>query len=277
MLEKYIANWSASRKTPQHSFGQLLRHGSNLFVTDDHEYWNNYPYFMTYGPNLWSGQYREAYTRVAMDLVDLFQFVPPTLRTLTIGSGPHPVSVAVLDGRRKRDAAANRAHHPADLARLGKFLHEAKGPAVLVLSQPLFQESVGWLSRTFVDRGYADLEDYGALVDAIAACPHDVLVLSGDVHGGYVASARRAAARGRREQWIVEVVASPLSLVTPGGYLEETPAFAYPEHGKGQKSGPYGRIQSHLGPVRKNQAAVLKLAPQQNLWAASGSGRSPSA
>jgi hypothetical protein len=167
--------------------------------------------------------------------------------------------VAVLDGRRKRDAKTNRAHTPADLKELATFLRAAPGPAVVVLSQPLFQESVGWLQRTFVDRGFSDLEDGGELVDALAGCPHDVLILSGDIHGGSVTSAKRSAAGGRREQLIVEVIASPLSLVEPGRYLPELPEFAYPEPRAGQKSGPYSRLSHLFGPVQKNHAALVKL------------------
>jgi hypothetical protein len=94
-----------------------------------------------------------------------------------------------------------------------------------------------------------------------------VLVLSGDIHGGSVASARRSAARGRREQMIVEVIASPLSLVEPGRYLPELPSFAYPEPRERQKSGPYSRLSHHFGPVQKNHAALIKL------WSAGGSVR----
>ena len=57
---------------------------------------------------------------------------------------------------------------------------------------------------------------------AIVAAKHDLLVLSGDIHGGRIA----ASVRGGRS--IFEVVSSPIALCKPGKYHKDIAARSFP-------------------------------------------------
>ena len=255
LLDKYLTNWGA-REPSTSQFGALLRTGSNLMLSDDHEFWNNYPMPAIYAPRLaplLGGAERAGwFVTAARELLAQFQGVPPLFRHYQLAG----VSLIALDGRRRR--SATRAHPPELLRQLAGALAQARGPVLLVLGQPLFEPAAArraarWVRSHITDLTLADLDDYRELVQLIAKTGKDVMVLSGDIHGGRVTSVRSA------RQNIFEVVSSPLSLVTPSlRYRDELPTDEYPDlpgtHPK------YTRIMAQQGPVTGNQGALLCLS-----------------
>ena len=83
----------------------------------------------------------------------------------------------------------------------------ARARAILVLGQPIFTGGAG-LKGYIADWGLPDFDQYRDLVRCLASTPHDIVVLTGDVHFGRVAS---CTAPGGRQ--IVELIASPFALV----------------------------------------------------------------
>lgn len=260
IVDKYLTNWSPRRDDAQ--FGKLLRRGTNLFLSDDHEFWNNYPFPLIYSVTLdkgLGGAERAAwFAEAARAALAAFQRVDTALRSFRIGGGREAVNLFALDGRVQRDKGTERAHPKEALRALKEGLRASSGPAIVCLSQPLLQPAAGHLGRIcrkkVTDLVLSDLTDFPELVDALAACPHDILLLSGDIHGGRIASVART--RGK----IVEVIASPLSLVKPGDFCSDLPTHKYP--GISGSHAPYGPIRVQSGPVESNHAALLSLSRQ---------------
>jgi hypothetical protein len=86
-----------------------------------------------------------------------------------------------------------------------------KGPGVLVLPQPLLKGGGSKTDRTLLD--FQESDRFGAVFERSLARPdpHDILILTGDIHTGRLSSAEIVGLNGR----IHELVASPASLVTP--------------------------------------------------------------
>jgi hypothetical protein len=200
-----------------------------MFLADDHEFWNNYPY-----PSLLSSLSRddpELYRRGAQALFSLFQSValgatPPTFQQFSVGDPPQ-ISFATLDARYHR--TRDRSFAPGDLKAVDRWLRGLTCPGVLVLSQPLFDYSTRPWSCTG-DAYPANYKDYGELVAAIVrpGIPHDLVILSGDNHGGRIARTRV----GGRAVW--EIISSPLALCYPRLRWHDEPAqreFPRPRRG----------------------------------------------
>ena len=111
---------------------------------------------------------------------------------------------------------------PAALDDLMRWLRAPaeRWPSVLVIAAPLFTKPAGWFGSTFADRTLANYKQYPQLVDAVLESPRSLLVLGGDVHFGRVAVSRRSA-----DLELVEIVASPLALVSDlvGGSFTDAP------------------------------------------------------
>jgi hypothetical protein len=119
------------------------------------------------------------------------------------------MSICIADTRVNRSDGTERFMSDPDLAEISAWARGLDAPGCLVIGQLLFTAKAGWKGR-FSDWGLADFKQFQALVAALADAPHSVIVLTGDVHFGRVAVCEVAPGRE-----IVEVVASPLSLVAP--------------------------------------------------------------
>ena len=91
------------------------------------------------------------------------------------------------------------------------WIANLKAPGVLCVGQPLFQGPTG-ISGNIADWNLPDFAQYATLVRALLDAPQSVIVLTGDVHFGRVASATTPSGHE-----IIEIIASPTSLVTGGG------------------------------------------------------------
>jgi hypothetical protein len=176
---------------------RLLQTAPTVFCPDDHDIWNEYR--KDHVPDD-----RMGWHRLALELLDAVQ-----TRECWQAFDVAPLSFLVLDTRRERTKAEFVSSDV--LERTLTWLAKLKGPGVLVTGQPLFGEP--W--RPFRIRLGSDLSDrrfrsqYAALAAAISSAPHSIVLLSGDVHWGRVASATEP---GKNTAQVVEVIASPLAL-----------------------------------------------------------------
>jgi hypothetical protein len=201
-LGTYAAAW-----TQDPGFRQLLRDGATMFTSDDHDFWNNAPNPSITAPQTYVRSIREAWWQVALALGDAFQPRPdPARRTVVVGD----LTIHVPDTRRGRSEGTRTLLPDDELRAIEGWARTLPGPGCLVLGQVLFAGQTGWKGK-FTDWGLPDFgDDYARIVKAVRSAPHAVVILTGDVHFGRVAVFRPASGVE-----IVEVVASPLSLIFP--------------------------------------------------------------
>ena len=219
LLNKYLATWRQG--DAQSGFAAILQTGSTWFLADDHEFWNNHP---NWSPLLATRRAddRREWAAIATDLFAAFSGTPG--RALTAGQRffVGPVEFYLADTRFGRRAGSDVFMDPAALDDLMRWLRAPgdRWPSVLVIAAPLFTEPAGWFSSTFADRTLANYRQYPQLVDAVLESPRSLLILGGDVHFGRVAVSRRSA-----DLELVEIVASPLALVSDlvGGSFTAAP------------------------------------------------------
>jgi len=201
-LDAYWATWTS----PGTSLAQVLARGPNWFMSEDHEFWNNYPYRNAAGFDTWLpwGAGKDAYKQIANELYERFQS-PAAFTKIDVS----PVSFALLDTRRYRDDRKHQLCRPDDFKQFAKWVGNLSGPGVLVTGQPIFGEESGLLG-TVMDLSLPDYDQYEDVLRALAAAHQPIILLSGDVHFGRIANTRR-----RTGPDLVEIIASPLALV-PG-------------------------------------------------------------
>ena len=203
LIEIYLAAW-----TQAPGFHDLLADGPNLFTSDDHDYWNNAPHWSVTAPATMKEDLRGKWWVAAHELYEAFQRPMPGTRRVEMDG----LSVLVADTRTERSADPKpdgRFMSDVDLKAVGDWARSLETPGCLVVGQLLFSGTAGWKGR-FTDYGLPDFPQYQALVAALGTARHTVIVLSGDVHFGRVAVCEIVPGRE-----VVEVVASPLSLVAP--------------------------------------------------------------
>lgn len=213
--------------------GGLLKLGGNICTTDDHEFWNDYPIQpnATFWPSLTSAPFRRTMEREALKYVDAYQRVQPTY-SFEIGS-PAQLSFFVADTRMFREPKSGKFMRDQDFNQLLSWVNALESPGILVVGQPLFSTAV---SRRVMDIIIADHnlpyfhEQYLKLVDKLLHSPHDILVLTGDIHYGRIATAsvKGDASADVPEHKIVEVTASPLSLldkISEGHHSKDSPVL----------------------------------------------------
>lgn len=201
--------------------GYFLSHGANICASDDHEFWNDYPNrppLLSNLPGLRGRDTRAEWDATARDFIRKVQLAEPVV-TFDLGDD---LSFFVADTRINRDvidrdrdddpatAEPPRFMRPEDFEALISWIQGLRSPGVLVIGQPLLARGGSALDRCMPDFP----GQYDRLCQALAAAPHDVAVLSGDVHFGRVARieiARRDRARPTR---LFEVISSPMALVS---------------------------------------------------------------
>jgi hypothetical protein len=214
--DNYVSTW-----TQQGGFGQLLAEGANYFSSDDHEFWNNAPSRGVYAVDTWTEASRNAWRDAARELYATFQN-PSTMAEVRV----EPLSIFIADTRFNRDA--DRLMPEAEWAKLLSWVNGLTTPGMLIVGQPIFDSKHG-VGGNVLDWGLADYEQYTTLARALSTSVHSILVLTGDVHFGRVAS---CALRSGGE--VIEVISSPLTLVdkSAGGTWsaapEKFPAFDIP-------------------------------------------------
>ncbi|MDF1630418.1 MAG: hypothetical protein P1U78_11530 [Alcanivoracaceae bacterium] len=190
----YALHWQA--------LGSILTRGGTWMLPDDHEYWNDYPFYDSLLPTLLPlklSSVRRAWSRASRDGVSNIQR-SALIETFSIGN---ELSFCVADLRSYR--RGKRFLPDQAFARLCDWARGLACPGVLLVPQPVI---VGDQSLERNLRGFP--EQYSALLAALGSSGHDVVLLSGDVHFGRIASVPLGSQGGK----LVEIISSPLSNLT---------------------------------------------------------------
>ena len=193
IADDYAQHWRA--------LGSILSRGGTWMLPDDHEYWNDYPFYKSVIPTLQAlriSAVRKAWDAAAQDGVRHVQRCPD-VEVMTLGQD---LSVCFADFRSYRD---EEQLMPDEMFK--KVVQWAEGlqsPGILVSPQPLIVEKE--MERNLLSYQ----EQYAALLKALSLSGHDVVLLSGDVHFGRIASVKLGDSGSR----LIEIIASPLSNLT---------------------------------------------------------------
>ncbi len=184
--------------------GSILSHGATWMLPDDHEFWNDYPFYKSLIPQLQAlrlRHVRKAWDAVATDGVRNVQR-SAAFETFSIGKD---LSVCIADFRSNRDD--NGFTTPANLRKITKWASELRSPGLFIASQPLIVEENNTEKNLLSYK-----QQYAQLLKALAASGHDIVLLSGDVHFGRISTTQLGnEAKGPR---LIEIIASPLSNLT---------------------------------------------------------------
>jgi hypothetical protein len=194
IADDYALHWQA--------LGSILGCGGTWMLPDDHEYWNDYPFYDGLIPALLSlkiARVRSTWTASASDAVKNIQR-SPVVEIFSVGQD---LSVCLADLRSHRSK-----HQFITQDGFAQLLSWARGlcsPGVLVIPQLLIDEE---------DKHERNLlsftKQYRELLQALAHTGNDIVVLSGDVHFGRIATVKLGNNGGR----LIEVVSSPMSNLT---------------------------------------------------------------
>lgn len=210
VAEDYAKHWQA--------LGSILARGGAWMLPDDHEYWNDYPFYDGLLPTLFMlkiKKIRHAWRGVSRDGVLNVQ-QSSKVDTFDIGDD---LSFCVADLRSYRSKTQF-----IDNQGFKQMLNWAQGltkPGVLVIPQILLVE------KNKHERNLLSFKkQYSQLITAMASSGHDIVVMSGDVHFGRIAQVKMGANGGR----LIEVVSSPLSNLTGLNSLASDKAKTTPKH-----------------------------------------------
>lgn len=180
---------------------------------DDHDLWNDFPHEVAWLSRTYRA-HREQWKRASWDAIDTFlaplnPISPWEGRSYAFVAGGVPFFVA--DTRTNRTtihADRPRLMGEEEMQALVAWLEAPGGPRVLVMGQPLWLDKGG-----LTDSNLAAYEsDFAAICDAVADCPSEVLVLTGDPHYSRVL---RLETRGRPAKAVYEVISSPAVHIPP--------------------------------------------------------------
>lgn len=239
--KKYQMNWFSSQLS-QPGLADVLAQGPVLCIPDDHEYWNNYPYFQAQLTNTHSEKDRNNWRNAAMLLYQRYQMAP-IQKNGFFRQDIEPLSMLFIDGRSARDDKDNLMFTQATIDAIKQWATDllnrkaANLAAVGLLSsgQALLVEKPSFLSSRLADMEMANFQDFkiveAALTQLIqAGVP--VIYITGDVHWGRIIEGRNK----NGQVMLYEVIASPSRLIDTIG--------------KDQKSYVENKIQTTRGNVR---------------------------
>jgi phosphodiesterase/alkaline phosphatase D-like protein len=213
-FKAYFDTWAQSFTSG--GFRELLKHGGNFFTSDDHEFWNNAPDVGLNVP-LFTGRksWRDRWLNISRTLYRIFQ----TENSFT-GFRVGPLSFCVLDTRINRQPDRAALITAADLAGVRDWVAGLTGPGVIVLGQALLAEE-----GDKKDWGLRAYPEYRQIVDLLKNSEHWIVVLTGDVHFGRMASCPLRLDRGTR---LIEIISSPMQLVplAKGTFAPATEVFS---------------------------------------------------
>jgi hypothetical protein len=200
-FENYVRVWTQSGTAA--GFNELLRNGANYFSSDDHELWNNAPNWAPLVLDSWTATGRENWLRIGRELYHAFQSESPVEQFSV-----NPLSFCIADTRLNRDRNRQNFMLDEDLQTVGAWIRGLQGPGVLVLGQPIFSERKNFWGR-FTDWNLPNYGQYGDLVQLLRSSKYNLVILTGDVHYGRVASC--SLAHGVE---LIEIISSPTALVS---------------------------------------------------------------
>jgi hypothetical protein len=214
---RYEEYWGAP------GYQDVLRCSPNFFIGDDHEFWNDYPEYQIHLPQTHNLALRQAHGAAALTLYRAYQQCANPGGAAWYSFGIAPVSFFVADSRSERSEVnqkpAPQLFSAPQWAALTNWITELRGPGVLVIGQPVYQDDGDFRDHSLSNFG-ADYDRLGRLLTASHEGknqhrqPHQILVISGDIHCGRIARGRVASAPGyAQDLW--EFITSPVSRISP--------------------------------------------------------------
>lgn len=215
---KYQDNWFA--RSPNHpGLSTILAHGPVICLPDDHEFWNNFPYFQAQLNNTHSEENRTMWSECASDLFNRYQQAPvqaPGFLRMDL----EPLSLLFLDTRSARDNKSKTMFTAATKTALNQWQEDllknkAEGkPAIGLLcsGQALMIDAAGWPEKYYADMEMPNYTDFSMLKNAIeellyAGVP--IIYITGDVHWGRIIEGRNQQGK----PLFLEIIASPSRLI----------------------------------------------------------------
>jgi hypothetical protein len=194
VAEDYAKHWQA--------LGSILARGGAWMLPDDHEFWNDYPFYDSLLPTLFMlkiNKIRNAWKGASRDGVLNIQ-QSSKVDSFDIGDD---LSFCVADLRSYR--SKTQFIDNQGFAQMVSWAEGLNKPGVLVIPQVLLAE------KNKLERNLLSFKkQYSQLITAMASSGHDIVVMSGDVHFGRIAQVKMGANGGR----LIEVVSSPMSNLT---------------------------------------------------------------
>ena len=140
--------------------GWFLSHGANICSSDDHEFWNDYPYRQPQLPALARRPSADTWKEQARDFLRWIQVAPPPKlpaltpgNTFTIGKEEPELSFYIADTRINRVQAEGETPaefmNAKDFRDLISWITGLSCPGVLVMGQPLLSEAESTAKRWF--------------------------------------------------------------------------------------------------------------------------------
>ena len=191
IAKRYANNWQ--------DLTDVFTRGATWMLPDDHEYWNDYPFNnlpILALQSLKLRSVRKHWVTAANDGINNIQ----SARMLEIFSIGDELSICLANLRSERNEDGFISEE--SFTQLASWAASLRCPGVLVIQQLLLDE-LGPGERNLP----SFTEQYARLVEALAASGQDIMVLTGDVHCGRIAS----VALGKSGATLTEVVSSPLS------------------------------------------------------------------
>lgn len=213
LFANYARTWTQSGIVSGNH--QFLRDGANFFTADDHEFWNNAPDAATLIPDTFTQGGRDDWWEIASNLYRIFQTFRST-NTFNVG----PLSFFLADTRVNRGPGRNDFMRLDDRNALEAWVNGLQGVGVLVVGQPIFAAKAGFFASRFADKHLPNYKQYEDLVRILGRTRRSILVLTGDVHYGRIASCSLGP-----NVAIHEIISSPSALVNPavGGKWDAPP------------------------------------------------------
>ena len=221
LLANYVKTWtqgglvSSAGNITIPGYQDFLQNAANFFSSDDHEFWNNAPNQATLIRDSWSSQGRYNWMKTAKSLLEIFQ--SKTSKTIfNVGS----LSFFIADTRVNRDASRMSFMSAQDLSALDDWVKNLKDVGVLVVGQPIFSKKAGIVKGNIGDWNLPDYAQYDDFVRILTETKHSIIILTGDVHYGRIASCQL-----KPGVQLYEIISSPTALVDPkvGGSWKKAP------------------------------------------------------
>ena len=251
------------------SYREALLTSPTFFTCDDHEFWNDYPEKQIHLPQTWWEENRKKYGKAADQVYYQYQRCLNPDEKRWYQFSVDPVSFFVTDTRSEREPyQSNGTAHfipQQQWDELENWQRQLRGPGVLVLGQPLFQKDGDWRDHSLSNF----TNDYGRLWALIERSlkgdnedgrPHDILVLSGDIHTGRYAEAYGPI--GDAPVGVPEFIASPASMISPGSTEPELPPKKIPvTHSGNSRTWKVSLDPNRCPPTLDNNIGVIRMTP----------------
>jgi hypothetical protein len=200
---KYRKNWSVG-------LAELLQAGPAIHLSDDHEFWNNYPFPYLLARNTQGAPTSDYWRSAALRMLTRFQDARE-YRRIDVS----PLSFFLADGRMQRDSSLAYAITPTTRQRLSAWVDDLNANpefrvAVFVTGQSLLSEPARHPKGQVADAEPTNFEDYDLVLRELYRVKCKLILVTGDVHWGRVTLAKRLS---RGDDQIHEVIVSPLSSV----------------------------------------------------------------